>query len=105
MITKARNAQSLVRYYIVMGHLLRPTACEECGATDRKIEAVHCNYDQPLNVRWLCRSCHVRWDKREPKNGTFVVKSKDFAGIAVDMPQFNAVPAMAGVGHLPEVTP
>jgi len=52
------------------------------------IEAAHHDYDQPLHVRWLCRSCHVRWDKREPKNGTVVVMSRDFAGTSVDAEQF-----------------
>ncbi|MFQ6047992.1 MAG: hypothetical protein ACE5K7_01350 [Phycisphaerae bacterium] len=55
------------------GHITRPSVCEECGATDRKIEAAHYDYDEPLRVRWLCRSCHVRWDRREPKGATFVV--------------------------------
>lgn len=49
----------------------RPKTCEECGATG-KIEAAHFNYDEPLRIRWLCCSCHRHWDKREPKNGTFV---------------------------------
>ncbi|GJQ27825.1 MAG: hypothetical protein HBSAPP02_28570 [Phycisphaerae bacterium] len=72
-ITKARSAQSLLRYYVKTGLIVRPTRCEGCGATDRRIEAAHFNYDEPLRVRWLCRSCHVRWDKREPKGATFVV--------------------------------
>lgn len=72
-ITKARSAQSLLRYHIQAGHIVRPTTCEECGCTDRKIEGAHFNYDEPLRVRWLCVSCHRRWDKREPKNATFVV--------------------------------
>ena len=70
---KARTAQNLVRHQIAAGNLVRPMKCEECGAGGRKIEAAHYDYDQPLYVRWLCRSCHVRWDKRNPKQGTFVV--------------------------------
>ena len=71
---KARRAQALVRYHVSAGNMVRPTICEECGTTDRSIEAAHYDYDQPLLVRWLCRSCHVRWDKEEPKNGTVVVR-------------------------------
>ena len=52
------------------GNVTRPAACEECGATGRKIEAAHRDYSRPLDVRWLCRPCHVRWDKAEPKGGT-----------------------------------
>ena len=72
--SKARRAQGLVRYHVSVGNLTRPDSCEECGATGCKIEAAHYNYDRPLHVRWLCRSCHVRWDKRDPKHGTFVVQ-------------------------------
>jgi hypothetical protein len=38
-----------------------------------RIEGAHYNYDEPLRVRWLCRSCHRRWDKLEPKGGTYLV--------------------------------
>ena len=71
-LTKARNAQSLLRYHVVAGHVVRPTQCEECGASDRPIEAAHYDYDQPLRVRWLCRSCHRRWDKHDPKGATYI---------------------------------
>ena len=71
--TKARNAQSLLRYHVLAGNIVRPTNCEECGAGDRRIEAAHYDYDEPLRVRWLCVSCHRRWDKREPKLATYVV--------------------------------
>jgi len=74
---KARAAQSLVRCHIAAGNLVRPTQCEECGADGRIIEAAHYDYNQPLHVRWLCRSCHVRWDKAEPKQGTFIVGQKE----------------------------
>jgi hypothetical protein len=73
-ISKARSAQSLLRYHVQAGHIVRPTTCEECGATDRRIEGAHFNYDEPLRVRWLCVPCHRRWDKREPKQATYAVR-------------------------------
>ncbi len=72
-ITKARSAQSLLAYHVKAGHLIRPAACEECGAGDRRIEAAHRDYDRPLDVRWLCRSCHVKWDRAEPKGATVIL--------------------------------
>lgn len=60
-------------YHIKAGNIQRPTVCEECKASDRKIEAAHFNYDEPLRVRWLCRSCHVRWDRAEPKGATYSI--------------------------------
>ena len=72
-ITKARSAQSLLRYHVQAGNIVRPMTCEECEATDRPIEGAHFNYDEPLRVRWLCISCHRRWDKQEPKQATYKV--------------------------------
>lgn len=69
----ARAAQRLVSYHIEVGNIVRPNCCENCGRTDVKIEAAHKDYSRPLDVRWLCRSCHVRWDKAEPKNVTVVI--------------------------------
>lgn len=74
---KARSAHSLLRYHVRAGNIVRPNTCEECGVTRSRIEAAHFNYDEPLRVRWLCRSCHVRWDKREPKHGTTIVQRQE----------------------------
>lgn len=72
-LAKARSAHSLLRYHVQAGHIVRPIICEECGVADRPIEGAHYDYNEPLRVRWLCRSCHVRWDKREPKHATVIV--------------------------------
>jgi hypothetical protein len=72
-ITKARSAQSLLRYHVQAGNINRPTKCEQCGSESKKIEGAHKDYNRPLDVRWLCRSCHIRWDKADPKNATYVV--------------------------------
>jgi hypothetical protein len=72
--TKARNAQSLLRYHVQVGHIVRPDACEACGATGGQIEGAHFNYDEPLRVRWLCVRRHRQWDRECPKNGTYLVE-------------------------------
>lgn len=72
-IAKARSAQSLLRYHVQAENIVRPETCEECGASNCRIEGAHFNYDEPLRVRWLCAACHRRWDKREPKCATFAV--------------------------------
>jgi len=64
----ARRAHGLVKYYVSTGKLVRPHCCSECGKIG-PIEAAHSDYSKPLMVRWLCRSCHARWDHREPKGG------------------------------------
>ena len=66
---EARYAQSRIAYLIRSGKLTRPDRCEECGNRGR-IEAAHYDYTEPERVRWLCCSCHRKWDWASPKNGT-----------------------------------
>lgn len=38
---------------------LRPRACEACKQI-RKLDGHHDDYSRPDDVRWLCRSCHMK---------------------------------------------
>lgn len=71
--TRAQSAQSLLRYHVQAGNIVRPAACERCGATGRRIEGAHSDYNRPLHVEWLCVPCHRRWDAHEPKGATYPV--------------------------------
>jgi len=53
---KKNNARAYTNVYKRRGKLV-PQPCEKCAA--EKVEAHHDDYDKPLQVRWLCRSCHV----------------------------------------------
>jgi hypothetical protein len=58
---KARNyINSLIR----IGKVIRPSSCESCLKVI-KIEAHHEDYNKPLEVKWLCKSCHTEehWGK------------------------------------------
>ena len=66
---RTRRAQRLVQYHLDTGRMIRPDRCQNCGRNNQQIEAAHYDYDYPLVVKWLCTSCHRRWDKREPKDG------------------------------------
>lgn len=63
LMARAREA---VKRAIRRGALTRPPICEQCLKPGR-IEAAHHDYTQQLAVRWLCVSCHRRWDAAEPK--------------------------------------
>ncbi len=53
------RAGALVNNAIRKGQLMR-SPCEVCG-TDERVDAHHDDYTRPLDVRWLCRSHHLRW--------------------------------------------
>ena len=58
-----RYARGVVENEIKYGRLVRKP-CEVCGLL--KSEAHHDDYTKPLDVRWLCRSHHMKQD-RNPK--------------------------------------
>lgn len=66
---QAGRAQRRIAYLLSIGKITRPSKCNECGCAC-KPEGAHYNYHEPERVRWLCRSCHVKWDKADPKGGT-----------------------------------
>jgi len=49
-------AHRLTNRAVTQGTLVR-LPCESCGAA--KVEAHHDDYSKPLQVRWLCRPCHL----------------------------------------------
>lgn len=55
--SKKDTARSLVDYHLRKGNI-KKKPCARCGA--KNAEADHSNYDQPLNVTWLCRDCHAK---------------------------------------------
>lgn len=58
-----RRAQNAVSYALRKGLLVKGP-CAKCG-TNEDICAHHEDYSKPLEVMWLCRSCHVR--RHEPQ--------------------------------------
>lgn len=65
MKTMARARQKVYQA-IKKGEMIRPNECEWCGSY-RNIQAAHYDYDRPLEVKWLCKPCHAKWDYEEPK--------------------------------------
>lgn len=56
----AYEAQYKTKNAIRDGVLSRPPECEKCKSKGR-VEAHHCDYTKPLDVMWLCTSCHKDW--------------------------------------------
>jgi hypothetical protein len=51
-----RRAEVAVGNAIRDGRLTRQP-CEDCGS-DERVEAHHDDYSKPLDVTWLCSTCH-----------------------------------------------
>ena len=56
------NARRVVEAAIKAGVLMKPEACSSCGKKDCRIEAHHEDHTKPLEVTWLCVSCHRKRD-------------------------------------------
>jgi hypothetical protein len=53
------RAQKIAQHAIRSGALVRPDACSQCGV-GCKPHGHHDDYTKPLELRWLCRACHLK---------------------------------------------
>jgi hypothetical protein len=58
-----RRAHSALWRKILSGEIIRGKVCERCGIEPNTINAHHSDYTKPLEVMWLCVSCHRKEDK------------------------------------------
>lgn len=62
------NAQNKFNRAIFSGKIIRPTFCEGCDIICNP-DGHHDDYNRPLDIRWLCKTCHIEWHKSNtPKN-------------------------------------
>lgn len=58
-----RRAHSLFWAALRRGEIEKLDACQDCGAGGY-VEAHHDDYSKPLEVRWLCETCHAKADEQ-----------------------------------------
>lgn len=58
-----RKAVNAVNNAVRNGVLVKPNNCQSCGIEAKRIEGHHCDYNKPLDVMWLCDSCHKEWHR------------------------------------------
>lgn len=52
------KARAKLKYAVSSGKITRPSSCEICNSTEH-IHGHHDDYSKPLDVRWVCRKCHL----------------------------------------------
>ena len=62
------HAKNLLGAAVRRGRIQKPAACEHCGK-QKRIHGHHEDYSKPLDVLWLCSSCHIRHHKRAAEAG------------------------------------
>lgn len=59
---RAYKANYKLNNAIALGKIEKPARCQKCGLRfhSRKIHGHHTDYSNPLEVIWLCVSCHLK---------------------------------------------
>ena len=61
-----RKAQHTLSNAVRDSKIIKPSSCEHCAASEKKIQGHHWSYavEHWLDVIWLCTSCHGKEHKR-----------------------------------------
>ena len=62
-----RAAHVILNHAVAAQRVHKPEKCTVCGSGGR-IEGHHEDYTRPLDVRWVCRQCHVNIHKEDREN-------------------------------------
>lgn len=56
------HSRAITKYALSCGRLIRADKCEFCGST-QYIQGHHEDYEHPMQITWLCRTCHANRHK------------------------------------------
>jgi hypothetical protein len=59
-------ARTTLWSHVLTGRIIRPSSCSDCGVVCTP-HGHHEDYSKPLDVVWVCVSCHVARHKRQVK--------------------------------------
>jgi hypothetical protein len=56
-----RRCREQFHHAVASGKISKPKTCSVCGhdGSKHRIEGHHADYLKPLEVEWLCQSCHM----------------------------------------------
>ena len=58
-----KNAHDRLNDALRYGRITKSEFCTKCG-TKGRVEGHHADYSKPLEVVWLCKSCHMKQHPR-----------------------------------------
>lgn len=79
------KASQELRKAIWRGEIEKPKECSKCKKRKRIIHGHHEDYSKPLEVRWLCVSCHGKERKAEKPKKPVKAKMSTLEAIAAVM--------------------
>ena len=87
--TKTKEQVRFITNLLVRdGHIYRPVLCDRCDHFDdgtSRIQAHHKDYNQPMDLEWLCQACHTQWHHKHIAKQPCESMSADPEEILADM--------------------
>lgn len=71
------NARKVVYEAVKAGVLNKPDTCSKCERKNCRIEAHHMDHTKPLDVIWLCPSCHRKLDAKIRNEAGITIKPRN----------------------------